>query len=290
MDNNKKRKKIETGGILFALFVLLLGAFALLFNVSIFTGLFRLLSFWPLLVVGLGVYLIFKNMDHERIGVVVLAVLLVAAMYTAFSQVQRLPESLDEKAVPPGITEMDVSLDLLFGTFSVDSTSDALYIYKGYQPMKFSMDTIGDTAKLSFSLEEEAFIPFRWSSNEYEILLNQYLPISMIVDTALSSCSFDFSNLNVEEFILDGGVSSAEIVFGETNTTAVFSMGVSSVTIYVPESVGVRIVSDGLMSLSVPPDWLKTDNVYESPNYDTAVYKINITLDIGMGSVTIAYV
>lgn len=287
--DNEKPKKTETGGILFALFVLLLGVFALLFDVPILTGLFRLISFWPLLLVGLGVWLIFKNVDYEKIGVVVLAVILVAAMYSAFSQIQMQPASLDEKAVPPGVANMDVSLDLLFGTFSVGST-DALYTYRGYEPMEFSMDTVGDTAKLNFSLEEEAFVPFKWSSHQYEILLNQHLPMSLTVNTSISSCSFDFSSLHVEEFILDGGVSSIEVTFGETNTAAVFDMGVSSVTIYVPESVGVRIVTDGLFSLSVPPDWIKTDNEYTSPNYDTAVYKIEITCTMGMSTVTVTYI
>ncbi len=291
MDNEKKSKKVETGGILFALFVVFLGVFSLLFDVPLLAGLFRLVSFWPLLIVGIGVWVIFKNVNKERLGVIVLAVILIAAMYSAFSTIPLQLESLDEKSVPSGVTDIDVSIDLLFGTFSIGST-ESLYLVKGQQPMKISTHTAGATAHLDFSLQEEAFVPFGWSSNQYEILLNQHLPLSINAATGVSSCHLDFSQLNVEEFSLDGGVSSIEIIFGEseTNTTADISMGVSSVTIYVPKSVGVKITADGFLSLSVPPDWIKVGNGYKSPLYDTATYTIDITCDMGLGSLTIVYI
>lgn len=291
MDNEKKSKKVETGGILFALFVVFLGVFSLLFDVPLLAGLFRLVSFWPLLIVGLGVMLIFKNVNKEYIGTAVLAVILIGAMYSAFSTVPQQLESLDEKSVPPGVTDMDVSIDLLFGTFSIGST-ESLYLVKGQQPMKTSMHTAGATAHLDFSLQEEAFVPFRWSSNQYDILLNQHLPLSIDAATGTSSCYLDFSQLKVEKFSLAGGVSSVEIVFGEgeTNTTVDISMGVSSVTIYVPKSVGVTITAEGFLSLSVPPDWIKVGDGYKSPNYDTATYTIDITCTMGLGSITIVYI
>jgi len=290
MENNKKTKGTETGGILFALFLLLLGAFALLFDVSPFTGLLRLLGLWPVLFIGIGIWLVFKNLNQEKVGVVVLAAILLVAMYSVFSQSGQQLESFDEKDVPSGVTKLNVSMDLLFGSFTIGSTSDLLYASRGvYYAVDSRMSTVRDTAHVNFSARAEAVIPFRTSPNEYEILLNQRLPVTIVADSAMSSCSFDLSDLKVEEFILDGGVSSIEITFGEANTTAVISMGVSSVKIYVPESVGVKIISEGLLSLSVPPGWIKTENGYESPNYDTATYKVSITCDIGMGTVNVAY-
>lgn len=290
MDNEKKSKKVETGGILFALFIVFLGVFSLLFDVSLLTGLFRLVTFWPLLIVGLGVWLIFKNVEKELIGTVVLAVILIAALYSAFSTVPLQLESLDEKSVPPGVSDMDVSIDLLFGTFSIGST-ESLYQIKGDQTMNVSQHTAGGTAHVNVSLQKEAFVPFSWSSNMYEILLNQHLPLSIDAAVGASSCHLDLSNLKVEEFSLAGGVSSVEIFFGEaTNTTADISMGVSSVTMYVPESVGIKITADGLLSLSVPPDWIKMDDGYKSPNYDTAAYTIGIACTMGLGTLTIMYI
>jgi hypothetical protein len=288
MNNNRKSKRVRAGGILVALFVLFIGGFSLLFDASPFTGLYSLIRFWPVLLVGLGVWLIFKNMSQEKIGVVVLGAILIMAMYSAFSQLQVLPETADEKAVPPGISRIDASMDFVAGTFRIGST-ESLYTYRGYERIDSHVRTEGETARLDFAIREEAFVPFRTSQGQYEILLNQNLPISLIVDTGISSCSFDFTDLEIREFVLDGGLSSIEIIFGETNTKAILDMGLSSITIYVPESVGVGIDSEGLISFSVPAGWIKTDEGYKSPNYETATYKITITCDMGLSSVTVLY-
>ncbi len=288
--NEKKPKKTEIGGILFALFIVFTGVFSLMFNVSPLTGFLRFLQYWPLFFVGLGLWLIFKNLNYEKVGAAVLAVMLVATMYSAFSQVLPTLEVVEEKAVPPGATDMDVSLDLLLGKYSVGSCQNSLYILKGHPSMYVRMQTEGGTVRLSFSLNERAFLPLEKSSSEYEILLNDSLPLSITSNVGPSSCSFDFSHLNVEKFTLNGGVSSTDITFGETNTKAEITGGISSVTIYVPQSVGVKVTYEGLITFSVPPGWTRTDHQYKSPNYDTAAYKIDITCTMGMSSFTIAYV
>lgn len=288
MEDNKKPEKIETGGILFALFLLFLGLFAVLFDVPIFTGLYRLLSLWPLFLVGAGVWLIFKTLDKERISVVVLAIILVGAMYSVFSQIEPLLETREEEAVPPGVTSIDVSMDFVAGSFSIGSTPEKLFTTRGHHILEPHLHTVGSTAYLDFSLKAD-ITPFKEISGEYEILLNQTLPVTISGGIGASSCTFDLSDLKIEELNLDGGLCSLEITFGETNTEVAISMGLSSVNIFVPQSVGVRIISDGLVSLSVPPGWIKTDEGYKSPNYDAAMYKIDISATVGLGSIAISY-
>ena len=290
MEDNKKLKKTETGGILFALFLLFLGLFAVLFEVPIFTGLYRLLSLWPLFFVGAGVWLIFKTLDKERISVVILAIILVGAMYSVFSQIEPFSETREEETVPSGVTSMDVSMDFVAGSFSIGSTPEKLFTTRGHHILEPHLHTAGSTAYLDFSLEAEAISPFKEISGEYEILLNQTLPVTISGGIGASSCTFDLSDLKIEELNLDGGLCSLEITFGETNTEVAISMGLSSVNIFVPQSVGVKIISDGLVSLSVPPGWIKTDEGYKSPNYDAAMYKIDITATVGLGSIAISYI
>jgi hypothetical protein len=288
--NTQKSENIDTGGILFAVFILFLGIFALTFDVSPFTGLFRMISMWPLILIGLGVWLVFKNIGYEKVGAIVLALILIAAMYTVFTGIETFSGISIEKDVPSGATNLDASFDLALGTFFIKSTPDVLYHFKGAASMEPHLYTIGDTVNLEILLDEEVFIPFGRSQNEFEIQLNDTLPASIDIDMGLSTMYVDLSNLNAKELNIDGGVSSVEIIFGETDTTAEIDMGVSSVTIRVPETVGVRITTDGLMSLSVPSGWVKISNGYESPNYGTATHKINISCDIGLGTVTVAYI
>lgn len=289
--DNKKEKKLETGGILFALFILLLGAFTLLTETPFTVGLFRLIRLWPLLIIGLGVWLIFKTVEREKIGAVILAVILVGAMYSAFFQPLQQLEFSDEEGIPAGVTSMDVSMELMFGWFRIDSTSEHLYASRGYYyPLESHVSTRGKTADLSLTLQEEAFIPFKDPGNEYEILLYDAFPVSMNADVVFSSCTFDVSALNVEEINLDGALSSFEIIFGETDTSVDLDMGIIRGLLYVPQSVGVKIISEGVVSLSVPSGWIKIDGGYKSPNYDTASHKIDIACDIGMGFIKISYI
>ncbi|MBU7014410.1 MAG: hypothetical protein HXS52_12545 [Theionarchaea archaeon] len=289
MEPEKKKRIIDTGGILFALFILLLGVFSMLLDVSPFAGIFYLLKFWPVLLIGLGIWLVFKHAQHEGIGAVVLAVLLVVAVYSAFSQVEVQSFHSEEKELSSGLTDLEASLDLLFGVFSVDAASDNLYILKGYESMDSSFYTAGSTGYLDLSLTAESFIPLA-GSHEAEILLTDTLPLVVHADAAFSTVKFDASRLNIQELVITGGLSSFELVLGETNTDISLSMGMSSVTIYVPQTVGVRIVSTGLTSLSVPTGWIKIDDGYMSPNYDTALYRIEVDSSTGLGTIVVKYV
>ncbi|MGD2247486.1 MAG: hypothetical protein PVF58_03710 [Candidatus Methanofastidiosia archaeon] len=288
--NTQKSEEVDTGGILFAVFILFLGIFALTFDVSPFTGLFRMISMWPLILIGLGVWLVFKNIGYEKIGALVLALILIAAMYTVFTGIETFSGISMEKDVPPGATHLDASFDLALGTFFIKSTPDVLYRFKGAASMEPNVYTMGDRVNLDISLDEEVFIPFGRHQNEFEIQLNDTLATSIDIDMGMSTMYVDLSNLNVEEFTIDGGVSSVKIIFGETDTTADIDMGVSTITIHVPETVGVRITTDGLMSLSVPSDWIKISNGYESPNYGTATHKITLSCTVGIGTVKVAYI
>ena len=291
MELDKKPKKAEVGGVLFALFIILLGAFSLMTDTSILTALFRLVALWPVLVIGFGVWLIFKNFEQEKIGAVILAIILVGALYFAFFRVQPQMEAFDQGEIPSGITNLDVYLELWAGEYFIGSTSENLYMTEGQgDPLETEFFASGSTGYLDIAVREEAISPFTQPGNEYSIFLSEQIPLTLEVDSGVISCSFDFSRLEVEEFNLDGGVSSLEIIFGEASTEANIDMGISSINIKVPTTVGVEIVTDGLVSLSVPSDWVKTDDGYRSPNYNTAQYRIVITSTVGIGSIHISYV
>jgi hypothetical protein len=291
MENEKKRKRIETGGILVAIFFVLVGGLSILYEVSPLTGLVNLFDLWPLFLVGLGIWIILKSLNQERISVVILAVILIVAVYSAFPKAQPFHEYTDEQGIPPGVTNMDVFMNFVLGNVTVGATSDALFDIEGYQsPTTIRVSVEGNTAYVNLSLEK-SFQPIEQSHNEYLILLNDRLPLAFTGKMALSTCTIDLSELNVETFTLDSGLGTFDIIFGETNTDATVDVGLCTGNIFVPQSVGVKLVySKGVASLSVPSDWIHSGNEYKSPNYDTATYKINLVIDFGMGMITVSYV
>jgi hypothetical protein len=291
MENQKKRKRVETGGILFAIFVIMLGGLSLYFDVSPLTALFNLIDLWPLFLVGLGIWIILKNLNRERISVVILAIILIVAVYSAFPKTQPTFEYSDSREVPSGVTNMDVFVNLLLGDYEVGATSDTLYKIEGFQyPANIRVSTEESTAFINLSLEKSFQVTER-SHTEYMILLNDRLPLTFTGEMALSTCTLDFSELNIETFLLDSGLGTFNITFGDTNTDVALDLGLCTGTIHVPPSVGVKLVySKGLASLSVPSDWIKSGNEYKSPNYDTATHRINIAMDVGIGMITMSYI
>jgi hypothetical protein len=291
MEDQKERKRVETGGILLAIFVIMLGGLSLLYDVSPLTGLFNLFDLWPLFLVGLGIWIILKSLNRERMSVVILTVILIMAVYSAFPKTQPTYDYADSQEVPSQVTNMDVFMELLFGDYKVGATPDALYEIEGFQyPANIRVSTEATTAHINLSLEKSFQVMDR-SHTEYNILLNNRLPLTLTGEMALSTGHFNLSELNVERFVLDSGLGTFTITFGETNTDAVLDLGLCTGTIHVPPSVGVKLVySKGVASLSVPSDWIKSGNEYRSPNYDTATYKINLSMDLGMGMITISYI
>ncbi|MBU7033521.1 MAG: hypothetical protein HXS53_13405 [Theionarchaea archaeon] len=291
MENEKKRKRVETGGILVAVFFILVGGLSILYDVSPLTGLVNLFDLWPLFLVGLGIWIILKSLNQERVSVVILVVILIVAVYSAFPRAQPFYEYTEEQAVPPGVTNIDVFMNFVLGTLTVGGTPDALFEIEGYQsPSTMRVSVEGDTAHVNLSLEK-SFQPIEQSHNEYEILLNNRLPLNLTGEMVLSTCTLDLSELNLKTFTLDSGLGTFDIIFGETNTDATLDMGLGTGNIYIPQSVGVKLVySKGVATLSVPSGWIHSGNQYKSPNYDTATYKINLVIDVGMGMITVSYV
>lgn len=115
------------------------------------------------------------------------------------------------------------------------------------------------------------------------------------MDTGSGSCDLDLSRFTVNYLNLDSGSGSVHLKLpaaskfdGELNT------GSGSVTIDVPNGVGVRVTLDS-GSGSFQPDARFTlvsgkrdgDGVWETKNYASADYKIDLTIDQGSGSIQI---
>lgn len=126
------------------------------------------------------------------------------------------------------------------------------------------------------------------SLNRIEVALGQQLPTSLSIDAGASSIDADLSAVLLKSVSVDSGASSIKLRLGDKlNATDVnIDTGVSSVTIYVPQDSGVKLLLDaGLSSRQLPSDFEDIDEGnYQSADYDAADHKINITVDMGVSS------
>jgi len=134
-------------------------------------------------------------------------------------------------------------------------------------------------------------MPWSWGARDWQISLNNQIPLSLEIETGASSMVLDLSDLQVKELNLDTGASSTEITLpanaGHTHVDV--DGGAASIVLNIPEGVAARIqVDSGLAAISVDSErFPRMGDVYKSNDYDTAENKVDINADIGAGSLAI---
>jgi len=159
--------------------------------------------------------------------------------------------------------------------------------------LEYDTQSTGDTLKVRLRMPSQ-FFPVFWApgfSIDWSIRLAQDIPMSLIVDSGANDAQIDLKELNVQEFKLKSGVSSAKVYLPANAgyTKVQIDSGVSSVDLNIPEGVAAKIRSHGgLSSLNINKNrFPKTGNYYQSPEYVEAENKVDIELQMGVGSVSV---
>jgi hypothetical protein len=100
-------------------------------------------------------------------------------------------------------------------------------------------------------------------------------------------------NLNAERLRVQGGVGEVVLDFtGEwaSSMTATIEMGLGSLTMRLPEGLGVRITRGGRLSSFDGQGLMKRGDHYYSSNWDTADNRLSLSLDAALGSVRVVWV
>ncbi|MGC9358295.1 MAG: hypothetical protein ACP5GX_10515, partial [Anaerolineae bacterium] len=130
---------------------------------------------------------------------------------------------------------------------------------------------------------------------EWQIALSPEPELLLNLDSGSGAVSYDLSNLRVGELILDVGSGAVALNLPATSTFAgQIDGGSGALEITLPEQVGLRIeLEDGSGSFRTDTRFVLVegepddDGIWETKNYDTAEYQIDLEIDQGSGSVVI---
>ena len=124
-----------------------------------------------------------------------------------------------------------------------------------------------------------------------EILINDDVVWDIKLDAGALESDMDLSQVKVKSLSLDGGAGSFKVVLGNKypSTEVEIDTGASEIEFYVPKDSGVKLNIDGLVSSKDFTDiaFEKKGGHYYTPNYDEAVNKIEIKIDMGVGALKI---
>lgn len=150
----------------------------------------------------------------------------------------------------------------------------------------------GDQLKVRLEMRPFPWLLFGGSTgSEWDIQLNQEVPISMRVETGATQSDLDLSYLQVTDLKLSTGASKTELTLpakaGMTNVN--IEIGAASLDIVVPQGVSGRIRAEqGVASVEVDTGRFPYSNgIYESADYSSAQNKVDVVIQAGVGRVTI---
>lgn len=104
--------------------------------------------------------------------------------------------------------------------------------------------------------------------------------------------AMNLGNLNAHRIQVDAGVGSITLGFDgrwQQDARVGIDMGLGSLELIVPEGLGVQLRKDSFLTALDSEGLIKRGDVYESPDFDRADYRIIIDLDAAFGSVKVVW-
>ncbi len=123
--------------------------------------------------------------------------------------------------------------------------------------------------------------------NEWDISLNDDVPIHLTIDCGVGESKLDLSGLTLKSLDIDMGVGELTVdLSGELKQSLdiVVDCGIGSATLYLPEDVGIRArIDHGIGSVNAS-GFKKRGGVYTNDAYGETEVSIDIEVDSGIGS------
>jgi hypothetical protein len=257
---------------------------------------------WGLVLLLIGVLLLLDNLGYLAfLGFSVwqiiwpLALIAVGVGFLIGARRQSAVETQDFGVDLAEAAEASVHLDYGAGELRVSGGAGAHQLLTG----TFEGGVQHDVARRDRAVEARlwsrsvVFWPWQFAphNRRWRLQLNERIPLTLVVKTGASDCELDLTDLQVTRLRIESGASSTRVKLpahaGYTEVRG--SSGVASLTLRVPANVAARIHAEGgLSSIAVDRQrFPRQGGVYVSRDYETADNKVDIRIDVGVGSVDI---
>lgn len=125
----------------------------------------------------------------------------------------------------------------------------------------------------------------------WDLVLAQNIPVSLVFNNGANSSNLDLEQVVVRELQINTGASNTEIRMPASagHTNAIIKAGAASINVSIPANVAAKILVAGAIS-SVNIDtqrFPRRADVYLSPDYESAVNRLDLRVECGVGSVNI---
>lgn len=153
----------------------------------------------------------------------------------------------------------------------------------------------GTTGWLNLKVPGDMFWGAPWMTHpegiHWNIGLNRSIPLRLRIKMGAGENRLDLADLQVKDLQIETGASSTwlRLPAAAGHTRAVIKSGAAAMEVHIPETVAARIeVKSGLSSVVVDQTrFVQQGSVYQSVDFDTAVHRVDILAETGVGSLEI---
>ena len=214
---------------------------------------------------------------------------------TEVGELQTETRSVD----PENADSVQANVRIALGELNVSGGADGLmeadfaYNVADWQP-EVNYEVVGDTGELT--VEQQGLregIPTRDVRNEWDLSLNDNVPIDLNVQMGGGVSNLDLDSLILTGLSLDVGAGSTTVDLTgdwERDLSAVVRGGAGEVTVLLPSQVGVR-VNAGTGLGRVNADGLRREgNAYVNDAYGDSDVSLKVDVEGGVGQINLKVV
>jgi hypothetical protein len=299
--STSRRSAVGAGPII----LIVLGLVLLASNLGWFSfgEIFRLLSYWPIALVAIGVDMLTNG--RYRLAVIAVAIALALVLWggnvggrggwtigtaTMAAETQSVAHPL------AGASAGRVVLDLGVGQVRVDGAAPSGTLVSGTiqsgrgETIRQSSQLEGGVLTVRIRSEQERMsgINFGSETRRWEVSLTREVPVALSVSAGVGQTTLDLSGVTLSGITFDGGVGESTVTLPSGHYSGSFDLGVGSTTIRLPQGAAVQVVvNSGLGRVTMPRDLVRDGDVYTSPGFEGARDRITLRVDGGVGSIRV---
>jgi hypothetical protein len=125
---------------------------------------------------------------------------------------------------------------------------------------------------------------------DWDVALNPQIPTALTLNVGANKSMLDLRDMNITDLKLETGASDTHLTLpARGRFRADPDLGASSLEVTVPDGLSARIrASIGAASLKVDEvRFPRNGSYYQSPNYNSAVNTVDMTIDAGAASIKV---
>lgn len=289
---------MNNGRVFFGILLVFIGLF--IFLASLGESYRELLGMvtrlWPVVFILLGAGLLFTHQPVGRMfiyGALLVLVLVIAgaitgnrnSTYRPFNSSREQNQITVKRADYPELTSLKLDLEFGGGSLRIGSSADE-WFEGNFRGMKADCRVRSgrDDVRIQVDPAHKTNLDFR--DVEWVMNIAPNLLTDLDIKTGALNGELDLSRLRCRRMELNLGAGEMEVRFGDTvpESDVKIHAGAAKIRLKIPDTLGVKLELNGVLNNNNLDrlNWIREDNRYYSPNYQTAKNKMEIDAEVSV--------